>query len=159
MPSPSYPDSREVASSDPDLRFVLAILLLGARYVLQLRDNKPGISAPGVWGLFGGRMEPGEQPEQALIREIQEELTIDLTNFRFLGDIDAFSAYAGRMARYSIFEAEISDLWTDHHLNEGQAVNAFEFEELVGIEIPPLIRGMLEQHHSCATDGDNRKIL
>jgi mutator protein MutT len=31
---------------------------------------------PSVWDLFGGHIEAGEQPEQTLIRELQEELGI-----------------------------------------------------------------------------------
>jgi mutator protein MutT len=31
---------------------------------------------PNVWDVFGGHIEPGEQPEQTLIRELQEELAI-----------------------------------------------------------------------------------
>lgn len=36
---------------------------------------------PGVWDLFGGHIEPGEQPEQTLVRELQEELGIRLTKW------------------------------------------------------------------------------
>ena len=31
---------------------------------------------PSVWDIFGGHVEPGEQPEQTLIRELREELGI-----------------------------------------------------------------------------------
>lgn len=31
---------------------------------------------PGVWDVFGGHIEPGEQPHQALVRELREELGI-----------------------------------------------------------------------------------
>jgi 8-oxo-dGTP diphosphatase len=37
---------------------------------------------PGVWDLFGGHIEPGEQPEQTLIRELWEELGIRPTQWR-----------------------------------------------------------------------------
>ncbi len=44
------------------------------RLLLQLRDDKPGIPAPGAWGLFGGHVEPGERIADAFLREMQEEL-------------------------------------------------------------------------------------
>jgi 8-oxo-dGTP pyrophosphatase MutT (NUDIX family) len=44
------------------------------RYLLQQRDDIPGLHLPGHWGLFGGSLEPGEVPEAGLRRELQEEL-------------------------------------------------------------------------------------
>lgn len=52
----------------------LAILERQDQWLLQLRDDIPGIVAPGCWGLFGGHLDPGETPEQALRRELLEEL-------------------------------------------------------------------------------------
>ena len=51
--------------------------------LLYKRDNKPGIPFPGYWDLIGGHVEDGETPEQALVREIKEELGIELTEFVF----------------------------------------------------------------------------
>ncbi|MFM7362359.1 MAG: NUDIX hydrolase [Cyanobium sp.] len=52
----------------------LALLQRDGRWLLQLRDDVPGIVAPGQWGLFGGHLDPGETPEQALRRELVEEI-------------------------------------------------------------------------------------
>lgn len=43
-------------------------------YLMQLRDDKPGIFCPGQWGLFGGAQDEGEGPAEALARELGEEL-------------------------------------------------------------------------------------
>ncbi|NEO27989.1 MAG: NUDIX domain-containing protein, partial [Kamptonema sp. SIO4C4] len=57
----------------------IAILYQQGRFLMQLRDNIPTIPAAGCWGFFGGHLEPGETPEEALIRELQEEINYTLT--------------------------------------------------------------------------------
>ena len=46
--------------------------------MIYLRDDKPEIPFPNHWDLFGGHLEAGETPEQALVREVKEELGIEL---------------------------------------------------------------------------------
>ena len=53
----------------------LAMLEQDGRWLMQLRDEIPTIVAPGCWGLFGGHLDPGETPEQALRRELMEEIS------------------------------------------------------------------------------------
>jgi 8-oxo-dGTP diphosphatase len=52
----------------------LAILYQGDRFLMQLRDDIPGIAYPGHWGFFGGHIEPGEDPLTAVRRELLEEI-------------------------------------------------------------------------------------
>lgn len=52
----------------------IAILHSSGQFLLQLRDNIPGIIYPGHWGLFGGHLEPGETPAVAMKRELMEEI-------------------------------------------------------------------------------------
>lgn len=52
----------------------IAILYSKDKFLLQLRDNIPGIVYPGHWGLFGGHIEPGETPAVAVERELLEEI-------------------------------------------------------------------------------------
>jgi 8-oxo-dGTP diphosphatase len=52
----------------------IAILYREGAFLWQLRDNIPGILYPGYWGFFGGHVEAGEKPEEAMRRELLEEI-------------------------------------------------------------------------------------
>jgi 8-oxo-dGTP pyrophosphatase MutT (NUDIX family) len=47
------------------------------RYLMQHRDSLPQIFYPDHWGCFGGAVDAGEEPFQALQRELAEELELD----------------------------------------------------------------------------------
>lgn len=66
------------ASSSMGNAEVLLVRSDGA-LVLQQRDQKPGISNPGLVTTFGGHIEFGETPLQAAVREINEETNLNLT--------------------------------------------------------------------------------
>ncbi len=55
------------------------------RLLLVRRRNEPGA---GLWSLPGGRIEPGETDEQALVREILEETSLSVTVGRLLGAVE-----------------------------------------------------------------------
>jgi 8-oxo-dGTP diphosphatase len=55
---------------------IVAGIIVGSDRIL-LGKRSPGRAFyPNVWDVFGGHIEPGEQPEQTLVREIEEELGI-----------------------------------------------------------------------------------
>ena len=51
---------------------------------MQLRDNIPTILYPGYWAFFGGHIEAGETPEEAVVREIFEEIDYEMKTPQFL---------------------------------------------------------------------------
>jgi 8-oxo-dGTP pyrophosphatase MutT (NUDIX family) len=57
-------------------------------YLMQLRDARPDIWYPDHWGLFGGAIDPGENPIQALRRELREELELEVGEAEFFARID-----------------------------------------------------------------------
>lgn len=57
-------------------------------YLMQLRDSKQDIWYPGRWGLFGGAIEPDEDPMGALKRELLEELELEIETAEFFARID-----------------------------------------------------------------------
>jgi 8-oxo-dGTP diphosphatase len=70
----SYFQPGNVAPSESRPVVALAVLQQGQSALMQLRDDLPNILYPGHWGLFGGHVEPGETPEQAIQRELLEEI-------------------------------------------------------------------------------------
>ncbi|MCB1476916.1 MAG: (deoxy)nucleoside triphosphate pyrophosphohydrolase [Rhodobiaceae bacterium] len=67
--------------TDPDLKFVLvaaAALVDGDGRVL-IAQRPAGKPMAGLWEFPGGKVEPGERPEETVIRELAEELGIDVS--------------------------------------------------------------------------------
>ncbi|MZQ89598.1 NUDIX domain-containing protein [Frigidibacter albus] len=56
---------------------VSAVALIDADGRVLLAQRPQGKSMAGLWEFPGGKVEPGETPEAALIRELHEELGID----------------------------------------------------------------------------------
>ena len=56
---------------------VSAAALIDVDGRVLLAQRPVGKSMAGLWEFPGGKVEPGETPEAALIRELQEELGID----------------------------------------------------------------------------------
>ncbi len=56
---------------------VSAVALIDADGRVLLAQRPEGKSMAGLWEFPGGKIEPGETPEHALIRELHEELGID----------------------------------------------------------------------------------
>ncbi|MFA6981473.1 MAG: NUDIX domain-containing protein [Patescibacteria group bacterium] len=49
------------------------VLVKDGKVLMQLRDDKPDISNPGVWCIPGGSVEEGESINDAVSREFEEE--------------------------------------------------------------------------------------
>lgn len=56
--------------------FVVAVALIDPDGRVLLQQRPPGRSMAGLWEFPGGKVEPGETPEAALVRELEEELGI-----------------------------------------------------------------------------------
>ena len=57
---------------------VVAVALVDGDGRLLVQQRPEGKSMAGLWEFPGGKLEPGETPEAALVRELGEELAIDV---------------------------------------------------------------------------------
>jgi 8-oxo-dGTP diphosphatase len=58
---------------------VVAVALVDVDGRVLLAQRPAGKAMAGLWEFPGGKVQPGEAPEAALIRELKEELGIDVT--------------------------------------------------------------------------------
>lgn len=112
-------------------------------FLLQLRDNKPNIPYPHYWVFPGGGVEVWEEPIEAVMREMKEELEMEAD----LGDLLLLGTYLHNGEEDSVF------LYTGGEkpgvLHEGEQVQFFFLESIMSMElgfdqnrIIPLIKGL-----------------
>jgi len=65
--------------ADIPIILVVAVALVDVDGRVLIAQRPDGKSMAGLWEFPGGKVEPGEAPEHALIRELQEEIGIDVT--------------------------------------------------------------------------------
>lgn len=66
-------------AKDVPIILVVAVALVDVDGRVLIAQRPEGKSMAGLWEFPGGKVEDGEQPEAALIRELEEELGIDVT--------------------------------------------------------------------------------
>jgi 8-oxo-dGTP pyrophosphatase MutT (NUDIX family) len=100
------------------------------RAVLQ-RRTKDAPYAPGLLGEFGGWIEEGESPDEAIRRELQEEtsLDVDQLDIRLVREFVIPAGKSFSQARkFYLYEAEIDDL--EFEVYEGEGAEAFTVAQL-----------------------------
>ena len=60
------------------LLLVVAVALIDGDGRVLVQQRPPGKPMAGLWEFPGGKVEPGEVPEAALVRELAEELGIEV---------------------------------------------------------------------------------
>ena len=65
--------------TEVNIKLVVACALVDADGRVLIAQRPEGKAMAGLWEFPGGKIEPEETPEHALIRELKEELSIDVT--------------------------------------------------------------------------------
>lgn len=82
------------------------------KILFQLRDENG--RNPNKWGIFGGGIKQGETPIHALIREIKEELGINISK------LDILKNYKVPIVNYHIYEILLKEDPKKFQLKEGK---------------------------------------
>ena len=133
--------------SKPRIPIVAALISrhLDGQLEVALFQRKSTDTGAGFWEFPGGKVERGESPEQALIREIQEELELDVKVQDLLG------------RNHQEFETKILDLTVYHvevpHfnwvLNDHDAFEWVTAANWSKLQVAPLDIPLLEQLFSA----------
>lgn len=109
--------------STQPIHVAIAILHSSDQFLLQLRDNIPGILYPGHWGLFGGHLEPGETPGVAIKRELLEEIG-------YAPPVLSFGCYSDSKVIRHVYHAQIAVEVNQLILNEGWDMGLLTSEQI-----------------------------
>jgi 8-oxo-dGTP diphosphatase len=119
------------------------------RLVIYLRDDKADIPFPNHWDFFGGHLEPGETPEQALLREVKEELGIELRQWQFFRSYECLEGDVYPNRKY-IYQARIDKTIDELTLHEGQRLASIKPDQCCHFNFANILAAIL---HDFITAG------
>jgi mutator protein MutT len=96
---------------------VTAAVIVDAGRVLIAR-RPPGGRHPGTWEFPGGKVEPGETPEECLAREMLEEMAVSVSVGRKLSEVrHSYDDLTIDLLAYECFitEGTLADIGCDAH--------------------------------------------
>jgi 8-oxo-dGTP diphosphatase len=116
------------------------IILLNSRnqILLILRDNITTIPYPNMWDLPGGHLEERETPEQAIRREMKEELELEL------GEVALVKEYHHEAFDEFVFLKRIDLDPATLPLHEGQRLAYFSRDEVFQLPLAYSYRSVLK---------------
>lgn len=114
-------------------RKVSVILFLDDNGNVLLQDRKSMSKHGEEHGFFGGKIEEGETPDQALAREIKEELGIEITNFKLFKHHKKIIAEKGLDLEWFLYTAPMPDL-NKINVQEGKP-EVMKFEDSFGLNM------------------------
>ncbi len=102
-----------------------------------LLQDRRGIAKVGEeWGFFGGGIETGETPVQALLREIQEELNFKLTEYELLTTYRVFLPGDEQYNKIWLFIGPLGDNLQNMKQSEGRGMKLFTTDEARTLKMP-----------------------
>jgi len=119
---------------------VVAAVLRDASGRVLIAQRPPGKHMAGYWEFPGGKIAPGESSEQALTRELAEELGVSLRRCHPL--LQLRHDYADRVVELDVFV--VDDYGGEPSGLEAQALKWVAVAELAGQGLLPADRPIIE---------------
>lgn len=113
------------------------------KLLIYLRDDKPDIPFPNHWDLFGGHVEKGEKPEAALVREVQEELDIDILNYTYFKTYQCMEGDAHPNIKH-VYTVQLAQAAADLTLYEGQYHKGIDIEKRHLYQFANILGGIID---------------
>jgi 8-oxo-dGTP diphosphatase len=122
------------------LVLVAAVALIDRNGRILLQRRRLGGEHGGLWEFPGGKVEPGESPQTAALREVEEELGVRLDPEAIRPLTFASDAQAPPAPRRSyVILLYTCRAWQgEAECREGEEIRWFAAEELGQLEMPPL---------------------
>ena len=117
------------------LLLVVAVALVDADDRVLIAQRPEGKQLAGLWEFPGGKLEPGERPEDALIRELREELGIEVKAACLAPLTFASHAYSDFHLLMPLFVCRSWDGFVQSR--EGQALKWVKAKALRDYPMPP----------------------
>jgi len=128
---PGIPDDAELTGTVEGTAGGAAVLL--TRRTSKLKDH------PGQWALPGGRVDAGESPLEAAMREAHEEVGLRLTTDDLLGQLDDYPTRSGYVISPFVFWLS-SDLELVANPTEVASVHRISIRELTRPDSPRFVK-------------------
>ena len=122
----------EVDSNVATVNVAIAVIVKQQQVFISKRGNN--VTLANFWEFPGGKVEPQESPEQALIRECQEEIGITPSNYRPLIQLN----YLLNNKRLNLNVYKVSDYTGNAYGKEKQTTKWVKQTELSKINFPPI---------------------
>jgi 8-oxo-dGTP diphosphatase len=113
------------------------------RLLIYLRDDKPEIPFPNHWDLIGGHVEADETPEQALLREVKEEIGVDLEHWLFFRRYECLAGDVYPNVKY-IYYAVLDAVAAELPLYEGQRLISIDADQRNNYRFANILAAILE---------------
>ena len=115
------------------MKVAVAVITDANQRILITRRSQHAPHGAMLWEFPGGKLNSGETPESALIREVKEEIGLDVIQYKFLGEVShTYSQHSVSLLVY-----HVSDFCGEAHCCEAQMdLRWVAFDSLQDFEFP-----------------------